>query len=95
MNILTDQEALDALRMEPGQIDELVSLHNAMATSYVDSRTGFQWEKCNPIDKEAKLCATYVLMRDFFHDKDHDFSYAISDLITELQMKAKALGGNR
>jgi hypothetical protein len=89
-NILTNDEARDVLRLDGDIPDSVISFNNQVATSFVDERTGKKWESQNPIDCEAKACASLVLQQTFYHDADHDFKSGIFDYIEELKTKARS-----
>jgi hypothetical protein len=88
-DILTEQEARDALRLDGDCQYSVFRASNASATDYIDNATGVRWEKKNPVDPTAKAAARLFVQQDFYHDKDHDFREQIQEYLGILSAKGR------
>jgi len=91
-NILSEQEARDALRLDGDCQSSEFEANNASATDYIDEATGVRWETKNPIDPTAKACARLFIQQDYYHDKDHDFQERIQEYLGILKARGKRNG---
>lgn len=91
-NILSDEEVRACLSLDTdGALAPIVKFFNEQATSFVDGRTGYQWENDEKVDAEAKSCAMLKLQMLYFQDADHDFTAAVNDYCVELRLKAQGV----
>ena len=90
--ILTEKEALDALRLDPSFDREELRDYIARATSELDETCDFRWEDQTPIDPDAKTAARIILINDFYRgNKDYDLEAVAEKWKKRMRARAKVL----
>ena len=85
VQIITVDEAKAILRLDGDYPEEELKAIIAEATSFVNRKTGNEWDRELTVDPVAKLAVRYKIQEIFYHDDDHKFSETVVSLCEDLR----------
>lgn len=85
VQIITVDEARAILRLDGDYPEEELKAIIAEAISFVNRKTGNEWDKELTVDPVAKLAVRYKIQEIFYHDEDHKFSETVVSLCEDLR----------
>ena len=91
--ILENKEVARAIYVDDDYDSEKLQQYAEIATSFIKTKTGYDFAKEDEIQPLAKQCAILYVRQLHFgaegYNKDHDYSFGITSLLIDLQSIAK------
>jgi|GEM_PF-6091243 len=83
--IINVDEAKKILRLDEDYPSDELEAIVSEATSFVDNKTQYQWERDEVVHPLAKAAARYQIQQLFYHDDEHDFSATVISYCEDLR----------